>query len=349
MLLLLLHLFVQPLYAQILHTTGFTTLKECIEKGSQVTFLLDEGWRSQQFILSLENGTVTREGLIISSEGKIFKDTIPYRINEGWWLREYKAQKERTFFDGRLVVLTSHDQHQWYHCLLQVLPRLKILIESGIQYDKICIHNIEHVWQKQSLAIVMEELNIPPDRLLVLDGDSSIEAKTLIVPSVPYTRKKQERKILPGWMRQFLQSSFLKNNDGPRSKRIYISRSRAKVRKIVNEEALIQFLENKGFKTLHLEELSVHDQAGYFHNADMIIAPHGSGLSNLVFSRSNTLLIEIDHERRGHFLDLARDMKCKHIRYFVELADKKTANDDFSVDLALFEKFYDSLAIPDPA
>lgn len=330
---------------QPLCPTGFTDIQECIEKKTPVYFLLHEGWdsvqlgwRSEQFMLFLDNGIVAKDGLVFTSDRKILKDTIPYPINDGWWLRCNYAQK-RTFFDGRLVVLSSHDQHQWYHWLLQVLPRLKLLVESGIEYDKICIYNLELPWQKQSLAIVMDSLNIPSERLFIVDPDEAIEAKTLIVPSVPYSRKLKQRKILPQWLSQFLQTTFLKNDGSMRPKRIYISRSAAKVRKIVNEDELSAFLITKGFVVLHLENVSVHDQANYFHNAEVIISPHGSGLSNLVFCRPGTVVIEIDYFLRGHFSEIAKTMKCKHLRYRV---DSVLPHEDFYLDIEAFKQFYNN-------
>ena len=74
---------------------------------------------------------------------------------------------------------------------------------------------------------------------------------------------------------------------------IYISRSKASQRKILNEDEVFEFLSEKNFHRVYLEELLLKDQIKLFKNARMIIAPHGSGLTNIVFSNSGTKLVEI--------------------------------------------------------
>ena len=133
-----------------------------------------------------------------------------------------------SFFDGKLVVISSTGQENWYHWLFQVLPRLKILTESKIEYDKIYINNLRYAWQKDALSIILKMLNISHDRLLLVEGDSIIIAKTLIVPSVPFIPSKEERRIFPTWLKEFLRNSFFKNNDINVLKRIYISQSKTK-------------------------------------------------------------------------------------------------------------------------
>lgn len=333
------------------YPTGFIDLENCIKKGVSVTFLLQEP-ASEQFILTLDNGIVVNDGGIITPDGKLLEETIP-TLPEELHLQTYRIipEKQTTFFDGRLAVISSPWQHQWYHWLLQVLPRLKILAESGVEYDKIYINNVIYPWQKHSLAIIMEKLAISPDRLLFTEsGDSIIKAKTLIVPSMPYSIFKAHKNILPKFLKQFLQTSFLRDYPVVSSKRIYISRSKATVRRIINEDALIKFLKSRGFEILNLEDLSIYDQARHFYDAELIIGPHGSGFTNLIFSRPNTTLIEIDYyidhyTGRGCFKDMAKDMKCNHIPFYIHLVHGASDSDDFFVDLDEFRRFCDTLSI----
>jgi capsular polysaccharide biosynthesis protein len=45
--------------------------------------------------------------------------------------------------------------------------------------------------------------------------------------------------------------------------------------------------------TCPLESMSVIEQAALFSQAEIIIAPHGSGLTNLIFCQPNTKVIEL--------------------------------------------------------
>ena len=52
-------------------------------------------------------------------------------------------------------------------------------------------------------------------------------------------------------------------------------------------------LEPLGFRKVTMTGLRVADQAALFRNARVIITPHGSGLTNMVFSNPGTVVIEL--------------------------------------------------------
>lgn len=74
---------------------------------------------------------------------------------------------------------------------------------------------------------------------------------------------------------------------------MYISRRRSRRRRLGGEERLEERLAARGFEILHLEELSFEEQIGAFHEAEVVVATHGAGLSNLVWSEAPCRVIEI--------------------------------------------------------
>lgn len=352
MLMLVMHFllvfFYVPCWA-LQHPTGFVTIQECIEQGDAAKVLLQEA-DSQQFILSLKNGVVVNEGGIVTQEGKILRDTETYREDQHCLLRNGRniASENSVFFSGRLAVISSSGQENWYHWLFQVLPRMKILADSGIEYDKIYINNLRFSWQCESLSIVMKLLKIPEDRLLLINGDSIVEATNLIIPSVPFIPSKSP--AFPFWLKDFIQSAFLTSTDNAgMPERIYISRSKANRRRIANEEALVNLLKKKGFVILNAEELSVDEQAKIFHNAKIVIGPHGSGFTNLVFSKPNTCVIEIDHgligEQRSFYKRMTKIMQGHYYGYYADLVTEEDLENDITVDILNFTDFCIQLGI----
>ncbi len=73
---------------------------------------------------------------------------------------------------------------------------------------------------------------------------------------------------------------------------IYISRHKAVGRQILNETELNACLQKYNFRRYTLEDLSLADQINLFSQAKFIIAPHGAGLTNMIFS-TNAKVIEI--------------------------------------------------------
>src|ERR1035437_3029876 len=98
----------------------------------------------------------------------------------------------------------------------------------------------------------------------------------------------------PRWAIEWLRSRFLRNPPAKtgRCKRLFVSRRNAAKRRLVNEQEIEALLQADGFETVVLEGMPVVEQARLFAGAEIIVAPHGAGLANVVFSR-NAKVIEI--------------------------------------------------------
>jgi len=78
---------------------------------------------------------------------------------------------------------------------------------------------------------------------------------------------------------------------------LVIDRSKSGSRMLANQEELIEKLERafpqEAFQPVQLETLSVREQIALFANAKGLIAPHGSGLSNIIFLPQSALVVEL--------------------------------------------------------
>ena len=61
----------------------------------------------------------------------------------------------------------------------------------------------------------------------------------------------------------------------------------------MNEAEILELLQAYGFIEVRLEELAFTDQVRLFRDADVVVAPHGSGLANLVFCAPGARVIEL--------------------------------------------------------
>lgn len=91
---------------------------------------------------------------------------------------------------------------------------------------------------------------------------------------------------------RFIRDLFSLNNNS-NYKKIYVQRGNVKHRKVVNENEILTYLDKLGFVPLVMDGRSVREQVDLFSNADVIIAPHGSALHNVIFASSNTKVIEL--------------------------------------------------------
>ncbi len=75
-------------------------------------------------------------------------------------------------------------------------------------------------------------------------------------------------------------------------RKIYISRVDSNSRRVLNENELKPILEKEGYEWICLEGMSLTAQIKCFSEAQIIIGPHGAGLSNMLFSHTGTRVIE---------------------------------------------------------
>ncbi|WP_261722494.1 glycosyltransferase family 61 protein [Wolbachia pipientis] len=292
---------------------------------------------NNQFILELPNGVVVNEGGVLTSNGYILQDTQNSLSPQHGLMKNNNTINQDThlYFHGSLAIISSPGSENWYHWLLQILPRLIILKNSSFSYDRIYINNVKYKWQTQSLDIVLQYLNIPPEKLLIINGDCVIQATNLIVPSVPFIPIKGSP--LPDWLKNDLKAIFLTKQDNTVVwDRIYISRANASMRRIINEKELITELEKIGFKVIHLELLSPYEQAQIFNHAQVIVGPHGSGFANLIFTNPGCKVVEIDYDKpRSFYRQMSKIMSCYYYPFYAD----KMKDEDMVVDIEKFIQF----------
>lgn len=195
--------------------------------------------------------------------------------------------------DGDVAVLSVRwGGTVYFHWLFDVISRLDLLEKSGINLEKIdyfLINRYQQNYEKEIISI----LGIPPAKIMEICHYPHIQAKRVIVPSVP----PRGQSMITGWGCQFLKQKLCQiNNDTPRvptQNRLYFGRQNASYRVVLNEEEVIEFLEKRGFYSVNLETMSVVEQASLMSRAEVIVAPHGSALSNLVFCEPGTKIIEL--------------------------------------------------------
>jgi capsular polysaccharide biosynthesis protein len=74
---------------------------------------------------------------------------------------------------------------------------------------------------------------------------------------------------------------------------LYISRQDSRKRPVTNETDVVRALEQLGFASLCLSDFSLGQQAALFRNAKVIVAPHGAGLANLLFTPTRAQVFEL--------------------------------------------------------
>lgn len=277
---------------------GYTArhlLPKTVHEQIRRQFLMDEACSCPStFVARIPGGRVLGDGLVITPDNQLLDDIS---IDFGAPLEEKLANVRRewtwrplTDIRGTVAVLSTAGAMLYFHWLFQLLPRFELIRRSGIDLNSIdyfLVNSSKSRFQQESL----EALGIDRRKILESSNVTHLRATNLVVPSVPLSSG-----CYPPWMREFLRTTFLRDDDEQTragTRRLYISRGSAGYRRVLNEADVVRLLDEFGFEEAKFEAMSVRQQAATIASCEVIVAPHGGGLSNLIFCRPATKVIEI--------------------------------------------------------
>lgn len=108
--------------------------------------------------------------------------------------------------------------------------------------------------------------------------------------------------------------------------KLFVSRRRARARHLTNDLEVSERLGALGFTTVVLEEFSGAEQARLFRRAKVIVAQHGAALTNLLYCRPGTRVIELFNGpsggSEGLYRSIAADLGLVHEAVILDGPDK---------------------------
>lgn len=188
------------------------------------------------------------------------------------------------------------------HWLLTAVPRL-----AGLEHweratgerARLLLPSTPAPWVRGTL-----ELLGYGDRLRTFDGTPT-RFDTLVVPSVrspeqrrsayvkAFTFDPSYKLVAPGACAWIAERAARNRPDGTSlPRRLYVSREDADRRQVRNREELRSTLREAGFVSFVPTAHSIAEQAAHFAAADVVVAPHGAALSNLVYAE-DTAVVEV--------------------------------------------------------
>ena len=275
--------------------TVVNPLPKTIHGSIRKQFLMDHTCvYPETFVATIPNGRILNRGLVVTPDGQLVKDVSIYFHNPRITTEEaisldWRLEK-RTKICGRVAALATDGAKLYYHWLFQLLPRFELIRRAGIDpngIDYFAVNSQKSAFQRETLAAI----GIDQSRVIETEEVHYIQAEEIVVPSIPLSSG-----CYPPWMIEFLRTSLLSRDHAslrPSGRRLYISRARAAYRRVLNEADVIQLLLRRGFEVATFETLSVREQAAIIASCEVIVAPHGGGLSNLAFCSPGAKVIEI--------------------------------------------------------
>lgn len=307
---------------------------------------------SESFVLCLNRGISTSTGANLTQSAMLIKE-----VTVEFGLKQEELDKHQIFsspkifpkiknYNGSIATLTTFSQSNYFHWLFDVIPKIHLLDKSGLKPDKIYVE-VKSKFQIDTLQLIGYE----SEKIVNSSTSYLLSASQLFVPSLPDYNVGN----MPAWSCNFLRQTFLScatqgsEVSEKKHRRVYISRADAKYRKITNELEIIQFLEKYEFSVVKLESMSFLDQVRLFRDVEIVVAPHGAGLSNLVFCTKQAKVIEIFSPNyiNGCFCNLSQQVELDYYCLIGEGGERPKSyelyrvTDNIKVDLNKLRKTFE--------
>jgi capsular polysaccharide biosynthesis protein len=240
---------------------------------------------THEAVTCLPNGRVFGAGVVLAPDGgSIARDvSLDFGHSDAThWLLNDKKIRRPQLINGRTAVVASALGDGYCHWLLDELPRL-LSLETTDRAATLIAH-VEGEYSRTALQVLgWTGAVIEPARR------GHWESEELMVPSLPgWTGRATARQLQ--MIAEFAEP--LQTKTVVAGERIYVSRAQARRRRVTNDGAVAAMLSNHGFVEVKLEELKWQEQINAFRHAKIVVAPHGAGLANLVFSQPGARVIE---------------------------------------------------------
>lgn len=264
------------------------------------------------------------KNISVLSDGYIFKGLTTLRDS---YVLTDKGYLETLNWKGLLpIVLKSHRKRLYsqtsyliihnffsgyFHWVAESLPRL-FLVKDIWKNTKILLPD------SYKASFYLETLK--------LLGIENVEyLKKNVVYKIPHlifpTVTAQQQSYRPELIREV--SGFFLNATADtlspiQNKKIYVSRANAERRKIINEAAVVAVLTLNGFTSVILEDFTFAQQVQICHQAEVLISIHGAGLTNIMFMRPKSKVLELrkhDNGAMNYYYNLA---SVAELQYFYQ-------------------------------
>jgi hypothetical protein len=225
-------------------------------------------------------------GAVVTADNAVLADLSPevwgpanHPIYSRWHLPKSRL------LSGRIAIgVTPEASGNYHHWLLDLVPRVLLLkhaAENFSNYDALLLNGSRANYEREILAA----LGVPPEKIRYVDSRERFQIASAVFPSM-------DINVIAPWKVHGLRGLPFSGKQN-QHRRLYLSRARAAVLRIANENEISEILRHRNFEIVEAENLSWREQANLFAGASVIVAPHGAALANIVFCKPGTRVVEI--------------------------------------------------------
>jgi len=213
-------------------------------------------WKSPEAKVSIhQNARIWgKNGELISDSDYLIEESV----NRFHLLTSERMQILKKLFLGQCkrldktaaIIGGKISQGGYYHWLIDTLPRIEILKMAGIPFDFLYAGPITSSFQVDTL----KSLGFPKEKILRVTDRFHVKFQKVLLPSFP-----SKGLDFSPWALDCLKFAFLKSSPTRQDRKIYVSRSKAARRRVMNENVIKPLLEKHSIdyicQVIHFEML----------------------------------------------------------------------------------------------
>lgn len=185
-----------------------------------------------------------------------------------------------------VAILGGQRIPNYFHWWIDVLAKCWAIRNSPYRGCRLVTPPLTEAFQRESLHLLDQSVTpltrpLHRFRRLVFARGLTCGSAKAIAPQV---------NEFAQWCRDMLALS-----PSSKKRKLFISRRSARSRRLVNEEEVVAAL-GADFELVELEALSIREKAPLLAEAAVVVAPHGAGLTNLLFCTQPTAVVELVHD-----------------------------------------------------
>ena len=214
-------------------------------------------------------------GLLTADDRALDLREVHFRVGHAARMRTARAPRRLR----RATWVVERVYHNHSHWLTAHLPKLLLLRDRDALADAYLPAPLP-----PALAASLRLYGMDPDAFPTFDPAEVLEVDELTVLGTDRFRPEllrlvRERCPIP---------------PAPRpDRRVYVSRAKAPRRRLLNEAEVWPLFEREGFERVFMEDLPLEAQVRLMRETAVLAAPHGAGLTNMLFCPEGTHVVEI--------------------------------------------------------
>ena len=279
--------------------------------------------------VSVLRGSVWHRGVAL--EGTLpAKQARKPEVLPKWAQKIGRKSADARRFPGTSAIIHAAGYRNYFHWTIEIMPRL-FALQAGIRQGVLKLDRILMFYDEPFRFVHESIAALLPDLLPLIEVAPSelthLERCCFFVDAADDTEYQDHRahtsrmKTCTGFLAEAVDQRLATQPPSP-GRVLLVSRADAPKRKLLNEDRLLAAFADLGMERVVFSTMSVAQQIDTMGQARLVMGAHGAGLTNAIYCRPGTTLVEInsaDYLRRCRsFADIAM---YRRLRYGLMLAD----------------------------